>query len=316
VAPFGSAVRALEPSGGVVLSWVRGAQAGDRYAPGDPASNVILANPEFITRAHGRLPDPLDGIDGPGEWGLLVPRDQAGRADVIAAEWRQSFRDPLGAVPNRAVPKRPHIATYPPGRVFNYGQTDLRDQVYSDSPVIVVVSASAGLLDDDSYFAAGSAGNLLFSGDRAATRQALDAAGVAPSVYTVDTLADQVDRGVATARSKLPIAMIGGVAGILVAFGVLAVRTRAFVLANRDRLLLHLVQGRSPIRMQMRMWLRTAALLGGTGVGVLITMGSGLTGADIVPCTLGIAFGALAALVILANAGIALRSTTTKELPT
>jgi hypothetical protein len=78
VAPFGSAVRALEPSGGVVLSWVRGAQAGDRYAPGDPASNVILANPEFITRAHGRLPDPLDGIDGPGEWGLLVPRDQAG----------------------------------------------------------------------------------------------------------------------------------------------------------------------------------------------------------------------------------------------
>jgi len=316
VAPYGSAVRALEPSGGVALSWVPGAKRGDRYAPGDPDSNVIVANSEFIKRSQGRLPDPLGELEGPGEWGLLVPSDQTHQAESVATEWRQYFGEPLSDIPNQAVPKQPHIATYTAGRVFNYGQTDFRDQVYSDSPVIVVVPASAGLLDDGSYFAAGSAGNLLFTGDAAATRRALDAAGVARSVYTIDTLADQIDRGVTTARSKLPIAMIGGIVGLLAVIGMLVVRTRAHVLANRDRLLFHLTLGRSPVRVHLSMWLRTAALLGCAGVAILGAIGAGLPGADIVPRTLGIAFSAIAALTILTNAVIAFHITTPKELIT
>lgn len=316
VEPYATAVRAVEPSGGVVLSWVRGVHRGDRFAPGDPSSNVIVANPEFIRRSEGRLPDPLRGADGPGEWGLLVPRDDADRIASIADEWGRYFRDPLSAAPNQATPNQPHIATYTPGEVFNFGQTDLRDQVFSDSPVIVVVSASAGLLDDDSYFAAGSAGDLLFTGDQRETQLALDTAGVERSVYVLDTLADQIGRGVAAARSKLPSATIGGVVALFVLFGGLMIQTRDFVVTNRDRLLLHRTLGRSPTRQYLRMCLRTTALLGCTGIVVIAVIGSGLTGADIVPRTLGIAFVALAALTISANAAAAYRLTTTKELLT
>jgi hypothetical protein len=314
VEPFASAVRATEASGGVLLSWAPGAARGDRYTPGDPGSNVIVANPTFIERSRGRVPDPLDGADGPGEWGLLVPSDQAERAAAIAAEWRTSFREPLGEVPNRAAPKRPHVATYTPGAVFNYGQTDLRDRAYSESPVIVVVPASAGLLDDDSYFAAGSAGDLLFTGGAASTHRVLDAAGVPRSVYVVDALADQIDRGVATARARLPIALVGGAAGVLAAVGMLVVRTRASVLANRDRLLFHRTHGRSPIRVHLRTWLRTAGLLAGTAVALGLAMQSGLTGADVVPRTVGVVFGAVVVLVVLTTWVTTARTATTKEL--
>jgi hypothetical protein len=314
VEPFASAVRATEASGGVLLSWVPGAARGDQFTPGDAGSNVIVANPTFIERSRGQLPDPLDGADGPGEWGLLVPSDQAARAAAIAAEWRRSFREPLGEVPNRTAPKRPHVATYTPGAVFNYGQTNLRDQAYSESPVIVVVPASAGLLDDDSYFAAGSAGDLLFTGGAASTHRVLDAAGVARSVYVVDTLADQIGRGVATARARLPTALVGGAAGVLAAVGLLVVRTRASALANRDRLLFHRTHGRSPSRVHLPTWLRTAALLAGTAVALVLAMQSGLTGADVVPRTVGIVLGAVVVLVVLTTAITTALTTTTKEL--
>lgn len=314
VRPFASAVREEDAVGGVVLSWVPGAQRGHRYTPGDPRSNVIVANAQFIARSDGRLPDPLNGAAGPGEWGLLVPADRAAEANSIGAAWRESFQSPLGDVPNRAAPKRPHIATYSPGQVFNYGRTDFRADVYSDSPVIIVVPAAAGLLDDDSYLAAGTSGNLLFTGDEVATRHALHTAGVSSSVYVTDRFADQVDRGVQTAQAKLPLALIGGFIGLLAVFGVLVIRTRAYLQTHRDRMLFHLTHGHSPVRTHLRMLLGTVTLLAGTGAVILAGLRSGLTGPDILPTTLGLVYAAVGALVLASGAIITVRITTPKEL--
>ncbi|MFJ3383429.1 MULTISPECIES: hypothetical protein [unclassified Curtobacterium] len=314
VKPFASAARALESTGGTVLSWVPGAQSGDRYTPGDPESNVIVVNKEYITRSAGRLPDPLDGADGPGDWGLLVPSDQADRAPAIGAAWSASFRDPLGEVPDRASPKQPHLATYSPGPVFNYGRTGFRTDVYSISPVIVVVPASAGLLDDESYFAAGTAGDLLFTGDASATRQALDAGGVSASVYVVDKYSVQVARGVSDAEAKLPLALIGGLIGLLAVIGTLLIRAQAYALAHRDRILFHLVRGRSPARLHLRAWLHTAALLVASGVAIIIGLRSGLTGPDIVPGTLGVTYAAVGLVVLLIGAVVTIRASSVKKL--
>jgi hypothetical protein len=314
VAPFAAAVRTLEPSGGVVLSWVPGADRGDHYDPGEPTSNVIVANPAFIAQSEGRLPDPLDGAHGAGEWGLLVPDDQADRRDSIAAAWLDVFRDPIGHVADAATPKPPQIATYPAGLVFNQGQTDFRDELYSDAPVIVVVPASAGLLDDDTYFAAGSAGDLLFTGDVAATRRALDAAGVERSVYALDTFADQIERGEASARARVPIAMSGGVAGLLAMVGLLAVRTRVYIAADRDRLRFDVTHGRSPVRAHLPMLLRTVTLLGCSACVTAAAVGTGVAGADLPPGTLGTVFGCVSAAVILTNAVIVSRRSTTRGL--
>lgn len=314
VAPFAAAVRALEPSGGVVLSWVPGVDRGHRYDPGEPTSNVIVANPAFVAQSEGRLPDPLRGAHGPGEWGLLVPDDQASRTDSIVAAWRDALGDPIGHVPDQAAPKRPHVATYAGGRVFNQGQTDFRDELYSDAPVIVVVPASAGLLDDDAYFAAGSAGDLLFTGDIAATRRALDAAGVERSVYALDTFADQIGRGEATARARLPIAVVGGAAGLLAMIALLAVRTRAYVAADRDRLRFHLAHGRAPVRAHLRMWLRAVAMLGCSACVTAAAVGTGLAGADLSPGTLGTVFACVSAAVVLTTAVMVSRRSTVEEL--
>ncbi|ROR36403.1 hypothetical protein EDF63_0522 [Curtobacterium sp. JUb34] len=314
VRPFASAVRELDVVGGVVLSWVPGADRGHRYTPGDPESNVIVANPEFIARSNGRLPDPLHGATGPGEWGLLVPEDRSTEVTSIAAAWQESFRTPLGDVPNRATPKRPHIATYSPGQVFNYGRTDFRVDVYSDSPVIVAVPATAGLVDDDSYFAAGTSGNLLFTGDEATTRHALHAAGVSSSVYVTDRFAEQVGRGVQAAQAKLPLALIGGIVGLLAVFGVLIIRTRAHLQTHRDRLLFSVTHGHSPVRTHLRMLLETMALLACTGGAILIGLRSGLTGPDMLPTTLGIVFAAVGAVVLASVAIITVRASTPKEL--
>jgi hypothetical protein len=314
VAPFAAAVRALEPSGGVVLSWVPGADRGHRYDPGEPTSNVIVANPAFIAQSRGRLPDPLDGAHGPGEWGLLVPDDQASRADSIAAAWRNALGDPIGHVPDQAAPKRPHVTTYPAGRVCNLGQTDFRDELYSVAPVIVVVPASAGLLDDDTYFAAGSAGDLLFTGDVAATRRALDTAGVERSVVALDTFADQIGRGEATARARVPVAAVGGVAGLLAMVGLVAVRMRAYVVVDRARLRFHITHGRTPARAHRRMWLGTAALLGCGACVTAAAVGTGLVGADLEPGTLGTVFACVSAALVLTTAVLASRRSMTKEL--
>jgi hypothetical protein len=142
----------------------------------------------------------------------------------------------------------------------------------------------------------------------------LDAAGVARSVYVVDALADQIDRGVATARARLPTALVGGATGVLAAVGMLVVRTRASVLANRDRLVFHRTHGRSPSRAHLRTWLRTAALLAGTAVALVLAMQSGLTGADVVPRSVGIVFGGVVVLVVLTTGVTTARTATTKEL--
>lgn len=314
VAPFAAAVRALEPSGGVVISWVPGTDRGQQYDPGEPTSNVIVANPAFIAQSEGRLTDPLDGAHGPGEWGLLVPADQASRTDSIAAAWTEALGDPIGHVPDAATPKPPHVVTYPGGTVFNGGQTDFRDDLYSDDPVIVVVPASAGLLDDDTYFAAGSAGDLLFTGDVTATRRALDAAGVERSVYALDTFADQIGRGAATARARLPIAVVGGAAGLLAMIALLAVRTRAYVAADRDRLRFHLTHGRAPGRAHLWMWLRTVTLLGCSACVTAAAVGTGLAGADLAPGTLGTVFACVSAAVVLTTAVMVSRRSTVEEL--
>ncbi|MBA8990775.1 hypothetical protein FHW23_002040 [Curtobacterium pusillum] len=316
VTPYASAVRALEPQGKVVLSWARGAVQGEQYTPGDPDSNVIIANPTFLARSESRLPNPLRGIDGPGEWGLLVPSDRADRAEAIAQEWLESFREPLGDVPNPAVPKQPHIATYPAGAVFNYGQTDLRDKVYSTSPVIVVVSASAGLLDDDSYFAAGSSGDLLFTEDASATRHALDKAGVERSVYSLDTLGTQIARGITTAQSRLSVAIAGAAVGLVALIGMLTIRTRVRIMSRRHQILLLRTEGLSPARVQLMITARTLALLTGTGLVILIAGSSGLVGSDIPPSTLAVAAAAASIIVIATNALITARLTTMKELIT
>jgi hypothetical protein len=316
VTPYGSAVRALEPQGKVVLSWARGAVQGDRFTPGDPDSNVIIANPTFIAHAERPLPDPLRGIDGPGEWGLLVPSDHADQADAIAQDWLNSFRQPLGHVPNQAAPKPPHIATYPAGDVFNYGQTDLRDKVYSASPVIVVVSASAGLLDDDSYFAAGSSGDLLFTGDTSATQRALDKAGLERSVYSLDTLGTQIARGITTAQSKLSVAIAGATAGLIALIGMLTIRTRVHIMSRRHEMLLLRTRGRSPARIQLMITARTLTLLTGTGLAVVVAGSSGLVGSDIPPSILAVVSATVAIVVIAANALITARLTTMKELIT
>jgi hypothetical protein len=316
VTPYGSAVRALEPQGKVVLSWARGAVSGDRFTPGDPDSNVIIANPTFIAHSNSALPDPLRGKDGPGEWGLLIPSDRADRADAIAQDWLDSFCKPLGHVPNRAAPKQPHIATYPAGDVFNYGQTDLRDKVYSAAPVIVVVSASAGLLDDDSYFAAGSSGDLLFTGDTSATERALDNAGVERSVYSLDTLGTQIARGITTARSKLAVAILGAVAGLIALIGMLTISTDRQIVARRDELVLLRTQGCSPARVQVRITARALTLLVGAGLVVLVASGSGVVGSDIPPSILAAVTAAVAIVVIAASALITARLTTMKELIT
>lgn len=314
VKPFASAVRTLESTGGAVLSWVPGAQRGDRYTPRDPDSNVIVANPEYLRRSAGQLPDPLDGADGPGEWGLLVPSDKADRADEIGEAWSASFRDPFGEVPNRAVPKHPHLATYTPGKVFNYGRTGFRTDLYSDSPVIVVVPAAAGLLDDDSYFAAGSVGDLLFTGDESATRRVLHAAGVADSVFVVDSYSVQIARGVSDARAKLPLAFIGGTVGLLAVFCALLVRGRAYALTHRDRVLFLLTRGRSPARVHRRTWLRTVALIVASGVVIIVGLQSGITGPDVVPSVLGATYAAVGVLVLLSSAVVTVKSTSIEKL--
>ncbi|MFZ6992876.1 hypothetical protein ACO0E1_13380 [Curtobacterium sp. RRHDQ66] len=314
VAPFASAVRTRDDAAGVVLSWVPGRNNGDRFMPGDPGSNVIVANPEFIVRSGSRLSDPLRGAHGPGIWGILVPDDHADRADSIASEWRRWFASPLGDVPNEAVPKAPRIGTYSAGKVFNYGQTDFRSQVFSDSPVIVIVPASAGLLDDDSYFAAGSAGDLLFTEDVGGTRQVLDDAGVSRSVYVLDSLANQMARGEEAAAVKLPIAMVGGVIGLLVMLGVLVIRTRSYMLIHRDRVLSGLVHGQSLARVHLPLWGRTVLLLSCAALTILVGMRSGLTGADILPFPLGVTFGVVAGVISASSIRIAGGFTTTKEL--
>lgn len=314
--PYGSAVRALEPQGKVVLSWVRGEVRGDQFTPGDPDSNVIIANPTFIERSNTPLPNPLRGIDGPGEWGLIIPDDHADETDSIAQEWLESFREPLGHVPNQASPKKPHIATYPHGKVFNYGQTDFRDKVYSASPVIVVVSASAGLLDDDSYFAAGSSGDLLFTTDTSATQHALDSAGVERSVYSLDTLGTQIARGITTAQSKLIVAIAGAGAGLIALIGMLTIRSRVHIMPRRNQILILLTQGRSPARVQLMITARTLSLLTCTGLVILIAVSSGLVGSDIPARTLAIVAGTIAIVVVATNALITARLTTMKELIT
>lgn len=316
VTPYGSAVRALEPQGNVVLSWARGAVRGDQFTPGDPHSNVIIANPTFIEQSEASLPNPLRGIDGPGEWGLLVPDDHAAQSGAIAQEWLDAFHEPLGHVPNQAAPRKPHIATYPAGDVFNYGQTDLRDEVYSASPVIVIVSASAGLLDDDSYFAAGSSGDLLFTTDASTTQHALDRAGVARSVYSLDTLGTQIARGITTARSHLTVAVAGAAAGLIALSGMLTIRSRGYIMLRRKQILLLRTLGRSPARVQLMITTRALSILAGTGLVVFVASSSGLVGADIPPETLATVLGEVALVVVVTSASIAARLTTMKELIT
>ncbi|MBF4587780.1 hypothetical protein [Curtobacterium sp. VKM Ac-2887] len=316
VRPFSSSVRASERKGEVVLSWVRGAVRGNRFSPGDSESNVILANPTFVARSGGGLPDPLHGKDGPGEWGLLVPSDHADRAESIADEWLEAFREPLGTVPNQSAPKRPHIATYPAGRVFNYGQTGFRNEVYSESPVIVVASGSAGLLDDESYFAAGSSGDLLFTGGPRETQQALDTAGVERSVYSLDSLGTQIARGTAAAQSKLVVSLVSAAAGLVALLGMLTIGARMDVARRRDQLLVLRAHGEAPARVHLVTAPRSLAFLASTGVAALAAGTSGLLGADIPTGTLVTVGIAVSVVVLVTNAFITTRLTTTKGLTT
>lgn len=313
-APYGAAVRAMDQESKVVMSWTPGADEGDRFTPGDPTSNVIVANRAFVERSRGRLTDPLRGFGGPGEWGLLVPGDSADRTKAIAAEWRDAFREPLGHVPNRAPPKEPHIATYAPGAIFNYGQTDFRDEVYSQSPLIVIAPASAGLLDDESYFAAGSSGNLLFTGDALQTRDALDAAGLNRSVYSLDRFEAQIARGVSLAEATLWIALIGGIAGVSVLFSLLSIRALTKVSKHYDQLLVRQVHGGAPVRTYLSMGLRSMGPLAGAGVLILIAPRSGLVGSNLAPGLLVIVACSVAGVVIATDVIIFARLSALKEL--
>ena len=314
VRPYAAAVRAEESRGGVVMSWARGATRGSVFTPGSSAANVIIANEGFIDRSGGRLPDPLRNDRRPGEWGLIIPNDQAAHAAAIAAEWRESLAHPLGRIADRAAPRAPHVATYAGGRVFNYGQTDFRDDVYSQSPLIVVIPARSGLLDDDSYFAAGSAGDLLFVGDTVHTRRALDDAGVPPSIYALDSLGVQIDRGVSAARAKLAVAIVGAVAGLASLAGFLFVSAHAAVGRHRGRFLLLRQLGFPPSRLSALMLARFTVPFCATSALLPVFAMSGFMDGGLAPELLAATTLAVFASALVTDLLITLRRTTFREL--
>jgi hypothetical protein len=314
VRPYASAVRAEESRGGVVLSWARGSTRGSVFTPGSSAANVIIANEDFIERSAGRLPDPLRGHRGPGEWGLIIPSDHATDSGAVAAEWRESLAHPLGRIADRAAPRSPHVSTYTPGRVFNYGQTDFRDDVYSESPLIVVIPAGSGLLDDESYFAAGSAGDLLFTGDLEHTRRVLDEAGVAPSTYALDSLSVQIDRGLSAARATLAVASVGAVAGLASLAGLLLISAQAAIARHRDRFFHFRQLGYPPGRLFSPMLVRLIVPIGATSALLPVAAMSGFVDGGLAPEMVAITALAVFATAIVTDLLLTIRLTTFQEL--
>lgn len=289
VAPYASAVKELSRSRGTVMSWTPGSHQGSQYTPGDPASNVLIVNPEYLRLTSARTNNfPSLKLNASG-WGIILPATHKAEAASISAQWKSWF----------SVKSEPVVGAYRPQRIFNFGETDFRDDSISDSPAIIVVAPGSDVLDAESYFAAGSSGSLFMRGSSAAVEKAFNAAGLPRAAYALDSLNDQVARGVSLARERALIALIASIVGTLALLAAIVVWGRAQRALYAHEVLAYVTHGRFAWATYLRLSGNLVTVGAVSAALLAITVRSGITSLDPTNAVLWQVFGALSLLWLL-----------------
>lgn len=258
--PYAAAVRSAEDAGKVIVAMKVGATRGSVFAPDHPASNVIVANRQFL-HAVG-LPDPLSKQPRSGDWAVVLPTSERDATAETVGAWRDWLAFQRMIEPTITAARDPSVGYYGDRTVYNFGALEQRDRLYSDSPVIVVLPAGSDLFAEASYLSAGSSGEVIFAGSQAETRRLLTRAGVDADIVATSSYANQISRARAAAEVRVSGALLGSVLGFLLVCLLSSVRTHEHRSFHRARLLQGRALGVPPPR------LHRGHMVGGLSIGV------------------------------------------------